>query len=78
MKVGKEEKKQVELVDVWNKEHKIGIDVIVTLDDTTEMPTKTRSEAFMLGACGDYPGHAAMIFLEGITGCYSLERVRVA
>lgn len=78
MKVGKEEKRQVELVDAWNEVHKIGIDVIVTLDNTAEMPTKTRSEAFMLGKCRDYPGHTAVIFLEDISGAYSLERVRPA
>ena len=78
MKVGKVEKKQVELVNAWNKEHKPGIDVIVRKDDESEVRTKTRSEAFMLGSCRDYPGHTAVIQLEGIPGCYSLERVRPA
>lgn len=76
MKVGKQEKKQLYLVNAWNKGHKPGIDVIVRKDDKSEVRTKTRSEAFMLGASGDYPGHTAMIQLEGISGCYSLERVR--
>ena len=78
MKVGKKEKKQVALVEAWNKEHQPGLDVIVTKDDQTEVRMKTRSEAFMLGACREYPGHTAMIQLDGIIGCYMLERVRPA
>ncbi len=76
MKIGKAEKKQVELVNAWNKEHQPGIDVIVTMDDKKEVHTKTRSEAQMLGASGDYPGHTAVVWLEDISGCYSLDRVR--
>ncbi len=78
MKAGKKEKKQIELVEAWNKEHKLGIDVIVVKDDQTEERTKTRSEAFMLGKSDEYPGHTAVIFLEGISGCYALKRVRPA
>lgn len=78
MKAGKAEKKQLALVNAWNKDHKPGIDVIVRKDDKSEVPTKTRSEAFMLGASGNYPGHTAVIMLEGISGCYSLDRVRPA
>jgi len=78
MKAGKKEKKQVSLVEAWNKEHQPGLDVIVVKDDQTEEHTKTRSEAFMLGVCRDYPGHTAMIQLDGIRGCYMLERVRPA
>lgn len=76
MKAGKAEKKQVDLVNAWNQEHQPGINVIVTMDDKKEVRTKTRSEAQMLGACRDYPGHTAVIWLEGISGCYSLDRVR--
>ena len=77
MKISKHEKKQVKLVDDWNKNHPvIGIDVIVKKDDETEQSTKTRSAAWMLGATGDYPGHTAVILLEGISGCYALDRVR--
>lgn len=76
MKVGKNEKEQVKRVKAWNKEHQIGIDVIVTLDDKSEKPTKTISEAYMLGKCGDYPGHTAVIRILGISGCYRLDRVR--
>lgn len=39
---------------------------------------KTRSAAYMLGASGDYPGHTAVIMLDGISGCYALDRVREA
>lgn len=77
MKISKHEKKQVKLVDDWNKNHPVvGIDVIVKKDDETEQNTKTRSAAWMLGATGTYPGHTAVILLEGISGCYTLERVR--
>jgi len=78
MKIGKAEKEQVALVEAWNKDHKPGLDVIVRKDDESEVRTQTRSEAFMLGANGDYPGHTAMIQLKGISGCYSLDRVRPA
>ncbi len=78
MKAGKEEKKQVELVNAWNKEHKPGVDVIVIKDDTSEVRTKTISEAFMLGVCREYPGHTAVITLDGFRSCYRLDRVRPA
>lgn len=75
MKAGKTEQKQVELVNAWNKEHQPGIDVIVTLDDEKQWATKTRSDAQMLGVSRDYPGHTAVIWLEGMSGCYRLDRV---
>lgn len=78
MKAGKKEKKQVELVEAWNKEHQTGIDVIVIKDDQTEERTKTTSEARMLGSCREYPGHTAVIGLQGISSCYRLDRVRPA
>ncbi len=77
MKAGKEEQKQVAMVTKWNQDHKPGIDVIVTKDfGEPSVTTKTRSNAFMLGATGDYPGHTAVIMLDGISGAYSLERVK--
>lgn len=76
--MGKKEREQVKLVNDWNKVHKIGTDVIVTMDDKKEMRTKTISLAVMLGEFRAYPGHTAVIFLEGISGCYMLERVRPA
>jgi len=88
MRIGTKEKEQVKLVEDWNAKHPvIGIDVIVTKDSSTwkksyipegksEVKTKTRSLAYMLGASGDYIGHTAVIQLDGISGCYALERVR--
>jgi hypothetical protein len=70
--------KEQKLVNDWNKKHQVGIDVIVTKDDGSIVPTKTRSEAWMLGACRDYLGHTAVIQLEDISGCYALDRVREA
>ena len=78
MRIGKQEKIQVQLMEDWNKNHSVGTDVIVTKDDKTKVATKTRSNAWMLGATGDYPGHTAVILLDGISGGYSLERVRPA
>jgi len=74
----KREQNQLKLVQDWNTMHSLGEDVVVTKDDSTEVPTKTQSSAYMLGASGDYPGHTAVIMLDGISGCYSLERVRPA
>lgn len=47
MKIGKNEKKQLKLVEEWNAKHPAGIDVIVKKDDQTEQRTKTRSAAYM-------------------------------
>lgn len=54
----------------WNEKHKVGCKVDVTLDDGSIKETTTASEAWVLG------GHTAVIKLEGITGGYSLSRVR--
>jgi hypothetical protein len=51
----------------WN--YPIGTDVIVTLDDGTERQTKTRSRTSVVGG-------VQVIWLEGISGCYMLSRVR--
>ena len=40
----------------------------------TEQRTKTRSAAYMLVTLG----HTAVIMLDGISGCYALDRVREA
>lgn len=60
---------QQKLVDAW-KDVPEGTDVIVTKDRGEQVATKTRSIPFLLG------GHTACIMLDGISGCYSLERVR--
>ena len=67
---------QKALVDSW-KDVPEGTDVIVTLDrfdkeGPGDKKTKTRSAPWLLG------GHTAVILLEGISGGYSLERVRKA
>lgn len=61
--------KQRKLVDQWNAQHPAGTAVTVRKDDGSEIQTKTRSEAAMLG------GHTAVIWLDGMSGCYLLERV---
>lgn len=61
---------QQKLVDDWNQRYKTGTKVVLTKDDQTKFPTMTRSEAALLG------GHTAVIWLEGVTGCYALGRVK--
>lgn len=57
----------------WNQTHPLpGTPVIVRLDDGTEKHTRTQSEAQILG------DHSAVIWLDGISGAYLLDRVRVA
>lgn len=69
MVIGK--KNQLKLVAGWNKKYPEGTEVIVKKDNGAEIKTKTRSEAWLLG------GHTAVILLEGISGCYALERIRL-
>ena len=57
------------IVEEWNKNYKIGIDVEVMKDDSSTIFTKTRSLAWVLG------GHTPVILLEGMSGGYALERV---
>lgn len=56
-------------VACWNAAHLVGREVTVELDSREKIKTKTTSEAWLLG------GHTAVIMLEGISGCYALERV---
>ncbi len=58
------------VVDDWNAEHAPGTDVIHTNDFGVETQTKTRSYAELLG------GHTPVVWLEGMTGCHGLDRVR--
>jgi len=53
----------------WNGKHGINTEVIVQLDDGTLLPTRTTSEAWLLG------GHTAVIKVEGISGAYRLDRI---
>lgn len=69
---------QLRAVEEWNEHHPIGTEVSVEMDSGEIRATKTRSEAQMLGAepSRNDSGHTAVIFLEGISGCYLLSRVR--
>jgi hypothetical protein len=64
------------LVEAWTFVPS-GTPVIVTKDDGSEFHTKTRSGPWMLGEDGNGKGgHTAVIMVDGIAGCYGLERVR--
>jgi len=56
--------------DAWNSANSVGATVKVRLDNGETRETRTRTEAHVLS------GHSAVIWLEGITGCYLLDRVR--
>ena len=53
----------------WNAAHRVGTPVNVKMDNGATVQTTTRSEASILS------GHTAVIWLEGISGCYLLSRV---
>lgn len=59
-------------IENWNLKHAIGASVIVTLDSGERFPTITLGEAYVLG------GHSAVISLQGVRGCYLLDRVTPA
>lgn len=59
-------------VDSWNAQNEVGAAVTVTKDNGDEIHTTTRGKAYVLS------GHTAVIFLDGISGCYALDRVRAA
>ncbi len=69
--------KQIRLMEEW-KDVPIGTPVIVTKDLGEQFETKTRSIPWMLGASSRGAGHTAVIMVEGISGGYLLERVRLA
>ena len=56
--------------DAWNKANPIGCNVQVTLDSGEVKATTTRSEAEILS------GHTAVVWLNGVRGCYLLDRVK--
>lgn len=58
-----------EEVDLFNANHPIGQSVSVKLDNGERRVTTTRSQASVLS------GHTAVIWLDGISGCYALDRV---
>ncbi len=55
--------------DAFNADTPVGSEVLVKKDIGPNVITKTRSEAQVLS------GHTAVIWLEGISGCYLLDRV---
>jgi hypothetical protein len=60
------DQKQETLAKNWK--HPIGTPVVLRKDDGTLVKTKTRSDADLIGG-------RAVIWLEGISGCYDLSRV---
>lgn len=56
--------------ELWNAVNPVGCNVVLTKDSGEPIPTKTRSEAQVLS------GHSAVIWLEGESGCWLLERVK--
>jgi len=57
-------------VEEWNKNHKVGEEVLLRLDGGEEVRTRTNSVARVLS------GHTAVVWLEGFSGCWALGRVR--
>lgn len=60
----------IDSVDAWNSQYPVGTAVVVTKDLGEQVHTKTRSEAQYL------PPRTPVIWLDGITGCYLLDRVK--
>lgn len=58
--------------DQWNEAVEVGAPVILSKDLDEEVETRTRSAAQILS------GHTAVVWLEGIVGCWELDRVRPA
>lgn len=58
------------LVADWNRQNPIGIKVAMTKDDGSVHLTTTRSQAELLS------GHTPVIWLDGVRGCYLLDRVK--
>jgi hypothetical protein len=63
-------KSEQRLADEWNARHGIGRAVTVKRDNGFTMYTTTRSMAWVLES-GD-----AVVQVEGISGCYKLDRVQ--
>ena len=54
------------VVDAWNRLWPVGTVVDLRMDSGEVRRTKTRSAAQVLS------GHTAVIWLEGVSGCYAL------
>lgn len=63
----RDNKKQ--MVEDWNSKYRVGQKVVVRKDAGSTDETVTTSPAILLG------GHTPVIHLEGICGCYALDRV---
>jgi len=57
--------------DVFNKRNPVGSDVVVIKDLGEQVETKVKYPAQILS------GHTAVVWVEGISGCYDLDRVMV-
>ncbi|MGE5353997.1 MAG: hypothetical protein ACM3P0_18060 [Acidobacteriota bacterium] len=68
MTLKQHENKAIKQVTEWNNKYSIGQSVTVKLDNGSKVLTKTTSEASVMSC-------QAVIWLEGIKGCYSLHRV---
>ena len=55
--------------DAFNASNPIGTEVILKKDGSQNIETRTRSVAQVLS------GHSAVIWLDGVSGCYLLDRV---
>lgn len=53
----------------WNAKYPVGTEVVLKRDSDQEMRTKTRSAAYTSDS--GYP----VVFLEGVTGYYIMDRV---
>lgn len=63
------DKKEQAKCDAWNAKYAIGTRVKLNRDIGTPFITRTRSKAEVLS------GHTAVIWLDGVRGCYDLDRV---
>lgn len=64
------QKSPQKIIDDWNAKYPAGTIVDLIRDNGKTKRTITRSKAHLLS------GHTAVIWLEGVTGCYALERVK--
>lgn len=65
----KSAKKLQEQCDDFNRRYPVGQRVCVKKDNGEGMETVTKTQAEVM------QGHSAVIWVEGITGCYLLDRV---
>lgn len=56
-------------VEAWNIEHPVGSNVTVMRDNGDALQTKVTHEAVLLG------GHSPVAWVDGISGCYSIDRI---